>query len=225
MTEADNDIQSPNSNVGPNSSQGSPSPKKAFMSPTFSQTSSRSPRLSRSLDHVPPEVSTLAALPAKERIRLEAEFQKARQRPRQQQTMTPGTARQITMQEMRRKAQELSRQTKHEVNREKTELRLASAQVRRGPVVGSPSSWTKSTEQRGQFQLWNREGSLPAFVVNHATADRAPAVGSYGGSTSIDLIGPQTPSRSKRVSPASSLRRGDVSPMFDDLQSTTHTEE
>jgi hypothetical protein len=156
-----------------------------------------------SVDRVPLSVAALAALPAAERIRVEHQFQEDMRKHR---TSRPSSGRTVTSpvtaQSQRRLQQAMEVERKQQAEHQRLEQRLAAAEVRKqhsGKAVKSkPSPWASAPDHRSQFQVWNREGSLPQFVVSSAHRERAPAVGTYGKSTSIALTsdsngGPLTP--------------------------------
>ncbi|CUF66393.1 Hypothetical protein, putative [Bodo saltans] len=155
---------------------------------------------SSSVDRVPLSVAALAALPAAERIKIEHQFQEDK---RKHQVSRPTSGRivasPVTAQSQRRQQQAVEVARKQLEEHQRLQERLAAAEVRkqnsgRAATKVKPSPWATAPDQRSQFQVWNREGSLPQFVVSSSHRDRAPAVGTYGKSTSIALTSSTTDS-------------------------------
>lgn len=150
-------------------------------------------------DRVPLSVAALAALPAAERIRVEHQFledQRKIQLSRPSSGRTPTAA--ASTQAQRRQQQETEERNKVLEEHKRQEVRQAAAEARKqnsgkASPKSKPSPWVSAPEHRSQFQMWNREGSLPQFVVSTAHSSRAPAVGTYGKSTSIELSTPNSP--------------------------------
>lgn len=184
----------PRSGASPtNEHSASPSPLRDSRS-LSSTLSSRLRHGQTSTDRVPVTVAALAVLPARERIRVETQFLEDMRKRQSSRPMSGRKAEQpVTVQSQRRQLKAIEIEQKHCAEHQRLEERLAAAELRkqtsaRGAPKLNPSPWATAPDHgRGHFQLWNREGAIPQFVLSNAHRDRAPAVGTYGKSTSIEL--------------------------------------
>lgn len=54
------------------------------------------------------------------------------------------------------------------------------------PVLEDSSVWARNRQERFTYQYGNFEGAVPEYVPSKTMLRRAPAVGTYGKSTSVD---------------------------------------
>jgi hypothetical protein len=152
---------------------------------------SASPEVACSSVGVPSDVLQVAQLTAGERIRQEWSLRRASSARSSQSTGNSRGASNShadpTPADTPMQRREAMRQAKHEALVQKLSARSSCQQTpRASPYPGSALSlWSRTKEQRFSYQYGNFEGGYPQFVPKPSLMFRAPALGSYGKSTSF----------------------------------------